>query len=302
MPVAIVVALVLWGVMTPISIESGVGLGVMLLTLFVLRQFSNLHQLIRVRSWTVSSVFILLVGFYAVIHKWDIVAACGTLLYLIHIMGLLTSYQSERPQNGTLIAMIALSALTMLQPAMLYVLLLSLVAMASALRTITLKSLVAVLFGVLMPYEIWVAWHLYCGDLQQAFVEWSTALYTFSVPQIVTEGSWMDILSANLLDKQRMLVILIGIYGLISIFHFIRTCYNDKISTRMHYYTLIVEWPALILAVVFCPDNAPLNVCVLLLSCSPLLAHYFVFSKGWLAFIMFLLFLLSCLFLQLPIL
>ncbi len=301
LPATIVVAAVIWILLTPWSAEGTAALIVVLISTIILRQLSNSLQLIRVRSWAVSSVFVLLAGVCYSLHQWSLMAAAMGLLYLIHITGLLYSYQAKRPQNHILLAFIALSLMTMAQPAFACLLPVSIMAMAVHLRTLTAKSFVAIFFGLLLPYEVWAAWHIYNGTIAQALTDWGTQFTDFAVPQIQTDGPLPDLLYANLWQQGRLAIIVLFIYGLIGLFHFIRTSYNDKISTRMHYYTIILQWPVLMALLVFMPTHTNLMAPPLIMAGSPILAHYMVFAKGWAGNLFFWLFIALCLFLVLPI-
>jgi len=365
LPVAIVVAVVLWACYAPLSIISSAALLVLLGTTLVLRQVSNNLQLIRVRSWAVSAIFIFLIGICAPMHLWNPIAAGACLIYLVHVIGMLTSYQSERPQNSTLLAFVSLAVLTMVQPKLVYLLPFSIFAMAGPLRTLSDKSLVAVVFGFLLPYELWAAWQAYEGTLLESLCGYGQQLIDFQLPPFITAlpqitadvnqmaatatshpfplpqwlswwpelqgffdtvhyiGLWLGMAAGLILSKSTLLLIFLGIYGIIALFHFLRTSYNDKISTRMHYHTLLLEWPVLLLLLIFTPDpivaeplteatlltssslsmaSVPVISTAFILCISPILAHYFVFSKVWGHNILFWFFILLCLFLTLPVL
>ena len=299
LPVAIVVAIVLWFVYSPITAETIAGLCIALATTFVLRYINNSLQLIRVRSWAVSSLYILLIAVYAPMHRWDPVEMACYCLYLIFVIGLLYSYQVRRPQVGTFIAMLAMALLTMRTPQLVCLVPMAVIAMFAALRTLNAKTFLAILFGFMLPYEVWFCWHLYEGNLGESAQAIYDAFHSFSLPTMAEGGSFFDVIIKTLLSLPTLLVLLLGVFGFFSIVHFLNTSYNDKIRTRMHYITLILQWPVLLLLLIFTKGSEPQLIGIFLICSSPLLAHYFVLSKGWVANIFFWIFLLSCSYLAL---
>lgn len=314
LPTAIVFTLAIWLWRGPMSWESGVAVALMLLTTIILRQMSNALQLIRVRSWAVSTVFVLLMAVGASIHQWNPWANAMGVLFIVYIIGLLVSYQSRSPQVSIFWGSAALMTCSLVVPKLLWLLPIIILSMMLPLRCLTQRSLVALLLGLLLPYELWAAWHLFQGTLMEAAVAHWQALYTIDINEIAAvNGSWSEALSHILLSQQAQVMIFFVLYSVISIFHFFRTSLDDKTRTRMLYYSIMMHWPVLLLIVVLqggvestassfegvaAPQSAMLWPPMCLVS-APLLAHYFVFSRRWAGSLMFYLFLLLCLFLVL---
>lgn len=299
LPIAMVVAVVLWLIFSPLNTETAVGLGLSVVTTLVLGFLNNAYQLLRIRCLTISSLFILLTAICAPIHGWAIEQMVCGLLFLIYMTGLMTSYQASRPQVGTFMAMTSLSALTMFVPMAIWLVPVSLIVTAATLQTLTLRTLLAMLFGLLLPYELWIGWHFYQGGLMAELNTWSEAILAIRVPAIESGTTWQGWLSDTMLNMPAMLMLLLVLFGLVSIVHFFRTSFNDKIRTRMFHIAFILHWIVLAVLLLFsCGSTSPLVV-MLLVCGSPGLARYLVFSKGWVANIFFCIFVLSCLFLAL---
>lgn len=307
---AIVIAAAVWLWKGPVSLESGAAFGLMLLTTFVLRVVSNTLQLIRVRSWAVSTVFVVLMTVGVPLHRWDLWANLTGVLFIIYIIGLLASYQSRRPQVGVFYGSAALMTCTLLMPKLAWLVPAGIVAMLLPLRSLTPRSLTALILGLLLPYEVWGAWHLLDGDLIRAAIGQWQRLSTVSTDYFSSGNGLMETLKLNLLPPEREVVAIVVLYGLISIAHFLHTSLDDKTRTRMFFFSLIIQWPVLILILIFSPAPATaasayaagesaLLWCPLCLVSAPLMAHYFVLSKKWPATVLFWLFLLLCLYLVL---
>lgn len=66
-----------------------------------------------------------------------------------------------------------------------------------------------------------------------------------------------------------------------------RTSLDDKISTRMRYITLLLQWPMLLALTLLCPGTGKCLVPALALCSAPFVARWAVFSRGWIASLAF---------------
>lgn len=271
----------------------------LLVATFALRVFSNAVQLIRVRSWAVSSLFVILVSLCGYIHRWQPELMGVLCAYLIYNIALLSSYQLRYPQLCVLISSVALAVLTMYMPVLFLMATVLLLSTMTTLRVFSLKTLLAVFFGFLLPYEALLCWHVYCGTVSSAWLEFIGAFDVFCLPWgsgsifVVVEGEgWLP-------SGRTLCFLLLLLYGVIGVFHFLSTSYNDKIRTRMHYITVIMHWLLTVLLLLFTRGHAAALLMMLMLDTSVILAHYFVFSKGWVANLLFWLFIALCLYLTL---
>ena len=299
---AIVVAILLWIIFAPFTLPSFVGFGMAMVATYILRYISSGEQLIRVRSWAVTSLFLIMASVSAPLHQWDVAVWLGACLYLIHLGALIASCQADKPQRATLLSAIALALLTMMDVRTLIILPMTFLGMALAMRSVSARTMLALLFGFLLPYEVWAAIHLIMGDLAKAaHAQWSE-LSHLSLPavELSSDGVVQTVGEMPLLSVSVMGMIIL--WALMSIYYYSIRSYNDKIRTRLQYFTIMLEWPALLALLVFAPDMAPTAGVLLIICSSPLMANYFVFSKGRFANIVFVLFLILCIFLALRIL
>lgn len=310
LPCSIAIMVLLYLAAGAITTPSLTALLLALLTTLALRWMSNALQLIRVRSWAISSVFALLVGTAAPLHDWAPEAMGLALLYLVHIAGLLFSTEGARPQVGVLISSVALALMSMIEPLMLWLLLPMLVAMLFALRVLTGRTLTALFFGLLLPYEVWLAVFLYANGAEAlAGLLQEDTLRAILAP--ASGQAWaFDSLSfapeALLPHLPRLGVGVLLLFSLIANIHFMRTSIDDKISVRMHYVTLLLQWPVLVaLPVTGCLQaeadisRALLPVVCVAVCSAPLLGRYIVFARGRGAAVVSWLMMLTLLFLWL---
>lgn len=299
---AIVVAIVLWAVFAPFTLRSFVGFGMAMTATYILRYISSGEQLIRVRSWAVTSVFLITMAVAAPLHQWDVAVWMGACLYLIHLGALIASCQADKPQRATLLSAIALALLTMLDIRTLLILPMCVIAMIAAMRSMTTRTMLALIFGFLLPYEVWAAIHLIIGDLYKAIRAHWGELSNLALPTIEQDANgWLTSLCGMPLLSLCIMGTIV-MWALMSIYYYSLNSYNDKIRTRLQYFTIMLEWPALVALLVFAPEAAPLASVLLIICSAPLMANYFVFSRGKFANTIFILFLILCIFLALRLL
>ncbi len=306
LPCATVVAVVLWWWRTPPDAQGVAGLALALAATMLSVATNGRLQLLRVRSLAVSSVFILLIGVSGALHHWLPEGMVVTLLFMVYLLCLLSSYVSRRPQVPTFVAMVSLAVLTLRMPLLVCLVPVALAAMLTVLRTLSLRTLLATLFGFGLVYEVWLVWHGWHGTLWQELGRLQEGLTLFSVPWPTEGVAWPAdgaaawVMARDVLTSPVVLYLLpLAVYGSVGMAHYFRTSYNDKIRVRMFYTTIILHWLALLLLTLFVPGETTLCLLLLTACSAPLLARYFVFARGWLANLMFWLFVALCLFLAL---
>ena len=81
----------------------------------------------------------------------------------------------------------------------------------------------------------------------------------------------------------------VALLSIISILHYLRTNYDDKIRVRMILYIYVSQTLLLMAFLVLQPAYYPTTMALLVASASPLIAHYFSLTRSWLSAIFFLL-------------
>ena len=301
-PLSMAAAVGLWLSDTDYSLDSCLALGLLLAATIATRWFSNAIQLIRVRSWAVASFFVLLVALCSHTYQWSPQTMAGGWLLLIYTIGLLLSHQSKAPQVPVLAASAALSLLSMIMPQLAWLLPIFLLSLLTPLRSLTPRSLLAMLFGLLLPYMAFVGWHACQGTALTVLQETGDSLLCFSLPRLADLVP-VDGLSATAASLSAPNIYRLGmtLMGLLGVVHFIHTRYNDKVSTRTFYIAIIMHWPAVAALQFFTTGHDALVAALTALFNSILLSHYFVFSKGWIANALFWLFVLLCCYLTYPV-
>lgn len=285
LPFSIAIMVIVWLAGAPITLASAAGLVLALLTTLALRWVSNALQLIRVRSWAVSSVFALLISATAQLHGWSVEMLGLGLIYMVHVTGLIYCLDMARPQVGVFISAVALALMSMVEPLTLWLLVPMLLAMLFALRVLTGRTLTALFLGLLLPYEFRAAYFLHShgatalidfvsgGGLEDVFIPAIGELWRAAViPR--SAADWLPLIQP--LGCGALLL-----FSLIANIYFVLTSIDDKLVVRMQHFTLLLQWPVLTaLLLVGMPQSVGLIPCVAL-SSAPLMGRYAVFSRGW---------------------
>ncbi|MBO4593846.1 MAG: hypothetical protein J5678_06660 [Bacteroidaceae bacterium] len=289
LPVSMAAAVALWALKMPLSWTAVAGLLTALVCTIALRLASNELQLIRVRSWAVSALFVLLMAVCTPIHQWSPTSMAICVLYLTHIISLLFSTHTRSPQLCIFISSCGLAGMSMIFPPCIVLLVPMLLAMVVFLRSISGRALAALIFGLLLPLEVWVAWHLVTTGM----------LPDLSMPNV--QLSFFNSSTFEFFNSQLIIPFFLLFFSLLSLIHYLRTSLNDRTETRMHYFSVIAEWPVLV-GLLLVGQQATGGIATTLIVCgSILIAHWMVFARGWIADVLFFIFLAVCIYLALPL-
>lgn len=286
LPVSMALAVVIFLLRSELTPESTAGLLLALITTLAVRWVSNYLQLIRVRSWAVSSVFILLISAAEPIHGWSITSMGLCALCWVHVASLLFCTQVDRPHLCIFVSTLALALMCMVQPLLLWLLPACVAAVMIVLRVWSLRVLAAIFLGLLLPWQLWAAWHLTQGSLTAAAGD---------IVAVLTAAPHLSAMTLWPLSIGVAVLLVLSPFVLISIIHFLRTSLDDKLTTRLQYVTILMEWIVLLaLLILFWPGTKSVIPAMMLCS-APFVARYIVFSRGWVAATVFWLFILTLL-------
>lgn len=276
LPISIVLAALMWTFTERNALANWAGYLMMVLITLVLQVMSNTSSIIRVRSWFLSSCFIILCGLFTFQHTFDL-SMLSELFYLIALFFLFSSYQQIHAEKKIFQAFFFLGLSSILMPQLLFMSFFFFVAMLVQLRVFTLRTVLAALIGIFVAIEIIVAFY-FLSNHQENIVCYFNNITSFNPQHIKT---W------NLAHKASIGFVMFLV--LLSVLHYSRTHFNDKIRTRMFFYIIITQEFILLGLLALCPDNYKLLSGLILLESAPLLAHYFVLTRGWIVDIFFFL-------------
>ncbi len=235
---------------------------------YLLLELNNRHALLRVRSRMVCATFLGL----SLATPWLLGDEVSSLLPAAGLVAaffpLFAAYQSPAAAGSVFYASLFISLGSLVYPPLLLLLLPLLLALALHLRALSGRTFPALLFGAAVPYWFLAGIAIWEGrgpEMLRPFVD----AFHFAAPDY-----------AALTPMQRLLGIGLNVVGWISVVHYRRTYYNDKIRTRMYFYTLILFEIFLIMGVDAQPQHADVLLPLLTATTAPLLAHHVTLARG----------------------
>lgn len=273
---AIAASALCWALTGIDSWDNWTGFGAALVAMASLRHMINGNALMRIRTWMVPSTFILLCGTLWMLHPFNPIMM-GTACYALSQYHLFKAYQNYHAERPVVISFILLGTASLFFPPLLYLSVSYYAALLIQLRAFTLRTLLAGLFGLLVPLELYAGCTL-LSDHRELLEHYVTALTDFdalSLPQ----WSLQQFVNGGL----------IALLFIIGCLHYLYTSFNDKIHTRMCFYVIIVQCLILYAALALQPRLFNCLLPFIVLESSPVIGHYLTFSKGRTASVCFML-------------
>lgn len=243
------------------------GLAVTGLVSYLLVELNNRNALLRIRSRMVSSVYLALMSVCVFLHPLSVSmlpAVCLAASYF----PLFAAYQQPRAAGEVFHVFLLLSAGSLCWPPLLLLSVACYAGLAFPLRALTGRTFMAGLFGLVTPYWLATGLLMWQGDLPQAWENFLSA-FRFTRPDYTL-----------LTGPQAASLILTGVLALMSVAHFLRTAFGDKIRVRMYFYAIILQEVLLLAGTALLPSRFDLLFPLLVTNTAPLAAHYFALARG----------------------
>lgn len=279
LPVAALVATLLWAALGPMSQNKVICWICCALCSYLLVEFNNSNALLRIRSRLTTSTFLLSMGSFTFLHE-SIESIAVTFFILGCYYFLFRSYQDSHHAANIFHAFLSLGIACLICPALICLIPFLYWSMAAYLRSFSFKNFCGSLIGLLTPLWFYGAYFIYLQDYASLWEK----LYQFTDFQIPTLTDYLS------LDLTRVSAfVLIFILGLIGSIHAMRTSYNDKIRTRMQFYTLILFECVFLLLLLGQPRLFDNGLCILTLTAAPVIAHFFALTSTRVTNLLFIL-------------
>jgi hypothetical protein len=242
---------------------------------YLVVELNNINALIRIFSRMVSGAFIALLCCASFLFPHLPEAVMLTCLTAFTVLFFLT-YQNKESAGITYYAFLLFGVASMAYVHVLFFLPLIWLMMLTNIMSLSWRTWLASLFGLLTPYWFAVAWLFYQHDYSLA-IEHFSALAVFEEP--------LNLYGITAGQKATLaLVILMAIIGTI---HFIRKNYLDKIRIRMFYgYFMWMDLAALVFLLLQ-PQHFNAMLLIMILNTSPLIAHFVALTSTKLTNIVF---------------
>ena len=243
------------------------GLAVTGLAAYFLVEHNNRNALLRVRSRMMGTTFLMLSAACPELHRWDFSMLPGLCLIAAYFP-LFASYQKDRTASEVMHAFALVSIGSFVYPPLLLLQLLFYFCLGVQLRALNRRSFFAGLIGAFLPYWLYLGYAVWADIFPEAFLPFAEA-FLFTPPDYSVLLPWQIVSAA-----------FVGLLSLASIFHLLRTAYNDKIRTRMFFYAITLTECVLLAATALQPQRFNVLFPLLLANSSPLIAHYFTLARG----------------------
>ena len=279
LPVAALVDTLIWAAIGPMSQIKVYCWLCCAICSYLLVEFNNANALLRVRSRLTTSTFLLGIGSFPFLHE-SLDALSVTFFMLGCYYFLFRSYQESNSSPNIYHAFVSLGIACLIHPLLLCFIPFVYWSMIAYLRSFSFKTFCASLLGILTPFWFYGAYLIYIQDYTEVITKLQNVLF-FSLP------SWNDYLSLDITRLSAFL--LIFVLGLIGTIHALKTSYNDKIRTRMQFYTLILFETVILLFLLAQPQQFDLFMALLTLTSAPVIAHFFALTSYRITNILFIL-------------
>lgn len=267
LPVTAVAATLLWVLPDAGDAALWGGLAVTGVVTYLLVELNNRKALLRVRSRMVSSVYLAFMAACVFLHPLSLSmlpAVCLSAAYF----PLFAAYQRPHASGEVFYVFLLVGIASLCWPPLLVLSVACYAGLAVPLRALTWRTFVAGLFGLVLPYWLYAGWSLWKGCLPEA-CEVFLAAFRFTLPDY-----------AVLTTAQIVSGVIVGGLALLSVVHFLRTAFGDKIRVRMYFYAIIQQEVLLLVAAALLPDRFDVLFRLLLVNTAPLAAHYFALARG----------------------
>lgn len=242
---------------------------------------NNNHALLRIYSRMVSCAY-LAFGLVSVFLFPNLLSGVTAVGYAAFYTILFNAYQDKQSMGIVYYAFLCLGLVSMCYIQVLWLVPVLWLLMATKLLAVSLRTLLASLFGLLTPYWFAACLLAYQGSLSMALSH-LRALWQFDAIANFAAVPVPVILAAAF-------IILMGLIGIV---HFLHTSFKDKIRTRIIYEFLMIMQMVLVAGFVLQPSAYALLIPLLAVNSAPLLAHFAALSHGRLSNALFVLVLVA---------
>lgn len=230
-------------------------------------ELNNRNSLIRIYSRMVSCSFLVMTMMTP--HKIESIDGCiVSMCFVAFYLALCNAYQDKKATGYVLWAFAAIGVASIVWIQILLFIPVLWVLTATNILAMSLRTFVASILGVIMPYWFLSAYHIYIGDIMP-IVDHIATIANFEPLFIYKNCSINDFLPL-------CFIILLAITGSI---HFLRTSYKDKIRTRMIYEMFITMTVATIVLIILQPQHANIATHLLIISTAPLIGHFLALTS-----------------------
>ena len=271
LPVTATYAALVWLLATYRDHRMWLPTALLALTTFLMTELNNQNALMRTYSRMVSCSFLMLSTACIFIFR-DYTASIVQLSIAVCYLTLFGAYQDRRASGKVFTAFAAIGLTSVFFIQILFFVPVLWIVLATRVMAMGIRTFCGSLLGLITPYWFIEGYNVTIGKPLQTVAHFTTIAH-FDTPFMLHGG---DIVYPIIVFAFMTLV------TLISSTHYLRTIYKDKIRTRLLYEALITMSVCCLIFIVIQPCHFAYLMPILIVSISPLAAHYITFTHTWL--------------------
>ncbi len=239
----------------------------LVLTALVMVQLNNRYALIRIYSRMVSCSFLVISASCSFAFTSWRTALLG-LMAALALLLLFRSYQDRESQGAIFYAFVCIGASSLAWIQVLAFVPLVWLLCGLLLFSLTPRSLVASLLGLLLPYWFWLGALALSGDVGPMLRHFSLLLEWRPWPVAGVVG-----------NHQLATIAFVVVATAISYIHFIGNSFQDKIRTRTFYNCFLISVVYTLVLIALQPQHTDKLVAILAVAAAPVVGHYLALSN-----------------------
>ena len=283
-PVTVLYGLLLCLIGGVIQHQWWIQLACYILATYLMILLNNFHALIRIYSRAIASAFIILSGVACFIFP-SLEGCIVTVGLVASLLTLFTTYQNREAAGWIYYTFLILGVASVANIHFLVFIPIYWIMMIF-INSLSLRTFIASLFGLLTPYWIWIAVVLF-------FYKDNLTPFT-NLFQPLTEVTFFNAYGSIPLSHYLTYAFLV-ILAFTGIIHFLRKSYNDKIRTRQFYYSIIFFNIVVLVLLALFPQYYDLLFRPAIILTSPLIGHFIALTRTKITNIAFYLILITAL-------
>lgn len=266
LPMAILYSIAIWLLAGLVQEQWWIQFGCFLLSSTLMAHLNNINVLIRIYSRMVSVSFIFL-STAAVFLFPSVKGAAIQLCFIASLLFFYNCYQDKDTPGWTFYTFLFLGLGSIADIHFLYFVPIFWLMMVIIVYSISWRTVVASLVGLLTPYWFWTAWILWQenGNIT-SITKHLLAVTDYQMPVPLT-------------SQQALLLGLIVLLGITGAIHFLRTSSRDKIRTRQMFYSFFIIGTAAGILMVLQPQHYDMLIRIMTIAVSPLIGHFLALTK-----------------------
>lgn len=250
---------------------------------FLMVELNNANALIRIYSRMVSCSFLVLALLSCqtfVDLKCGVVQLCFIAFYLFFFH----TYQDKRAVGRIFYAFMMLGIASTVFIQVLYFLPIAWILMYTNMLSGGMRTLLASVMGIVVPYLFWGAYSVYTGDV--------SAVY-YHLVGFTAFGKMFDF--SILAVHEVVAAVFVCLLSFTGMIHFRRNNYRDRIRTRMLFEIFTTFALGTIVFLCLQPEHFDYLFSMLVVSTAPMIGHYIALTKTWITNVSFYVIVLAAL-------